>query len=246
MNGEQMEKIKNIIEESHSFGLFLKKDSNDHEFLAREALKKFLIKKDKTICYLPENSESFIKKWSSVLGDQNSSNSSASIISIHIPKGSAKIKEITYEDTDEALDLNIITENGEINPQEIIFEPKTANIDAVFCFGLTILPEPESIKKFGKQIPMPEREKIVFISNGEETIAKKILEMIQRAGDSFIDNETANLLFASLIAERICSFRQSREKTQETEQILLSFGADKKTVSEIAMESLSLDQLPII
>lgn len=245
MNGEQMEKIKNIIEESHSFGLFLKEDSNDHEFLAREALKNFLIKKDKTICYLPENSESFIKKWSSVLGSQNSSNSFASI-SIHIPKGRAKIKEITYEDTGEALDLNIITENGEINPQEIIFEPKTANIDAVFCFGLTILPEQESIKKFGRQIPMPEREKVVFISNGGETIAKKILEMIQRAGDGFINNETANLLFASLIAERICSFRQSREKTQETEQILLNFGADKKAISEIAIESLSLDQLPII
>lgn len=245
MNGEQMEKIKNIIEESHSFGLLLREENRDYELLAREALKNFLVKKDKTICYLPENSENFIKKWSSILGDQNSGNSSASI-SIHIPKGRTKIKEITYEDTDEALDLNIITENGEINPREIIFEPKTANIDAVFCFGLESMPEPENLKKFGRQIPMPEREKIVFISNNGETLAKKILEIIRRSGDDFIENGTASILFASLIAERICSFQQSREKTQEIEYELLRFGADKKIVGEIVMESLSLDHLPII
>lgn len=245
MNGEQMEKIKNIIEESHSFGLFLREGSLDHELLAKEALKNFLVKKGKTTFSLPENSESFIKKWSSVMGNQTSGNSSASI-SIHIPKGKAKIKEITYEDTDESLDLNITTENGELNPQEIIFEPKTANIDAVFCFGMENLPEPESIKKYGKQVLMPEKEKIVFISNGGETIAKKILEITLSAGDGRIDSETASLLFASLIAERISSLKQSREKTRETEQRLLDFGADKKIVSEIAAESLSLDQLPII
>lgn len=245
MNGEQMEKIKNIIEESRSFGLFLKEDSHDHELLAREALKNFLVKKDKTICYLPENSESFIKKWSSVLGNQSSGNSSASI-SIHIPKGKAKIKEITYEDADETLDLNIIMEDGEINPQEIIFEPKTAHIDAVFCFGMENLPEPENVKKYGRQVLMPEKEKTVFINNGEESITKKILEITLSTGNGHIDSETAGLLFASLVAERISSLKQSREKTRETEQRLLDFGADKKTISEIAAESLSLDQLPII
>ena len=240
-----MEKIKSIIEESHSFGLFLKEDPKDHELLAREALKSFLIKKEKTVLYLPDNPESFIKKWSSLLTDQNSNNAPNSI-SIHIPKGQTKIKEVTYEDTDEALDLNIITENGEINPQEIVFEPKTANIDAVFCFCLTTLPEPENLKRFNKQIPLPPKEKIIFINDNEETLAQKTFTLIKTLENDLSDNKTVSLLFASLTSERMCSYQQSREKTLEIEKDLIRLGADKKIISEIIMESLSLDQLPII
>ncbi|MBU2109583.1 hypothetical protein KKB71_01320 [Patescibacteria group bacterium] len=240
-----MEKIKNIIEESDSFALILKEKPEDHELIAREAIKNFLKNKGKAVYYMPDNPEEFINKWSPILIDPGNHSFSSSI-SIHIPKGQTKIKEINYEDTDDALDLNIITENGELNPEEIILEPKTTAIDAVFCFGVTDLSGIEKLKNLKKKIVLPGKEKIVFISHSEETCAQKILEIMRLIDSSPLDTKIATLLFAVLVAERMCSFQQSREKTMETERELMRFGADKKNVNEIIMESLSLDQLPII
>lgn len=245
MPEDQMEKIKNIIEESNSFALILKEKPEDHELIAREAIKNFLKNKGKTVYYMPDNPEEFVNKWSSILTDKWNHSFSGSI-SIHIPKGQTKIKEINYEDTGDALDLNIVTENGEINPQEIIFEPKTTAIDAVFCFGVTDLSDIEKFKNLKKKIALPGKEKIVFISHGEETCTQKLLEIMRLIDSGPVDSKTATLLFAVLVAERMCSFQQSREKTMETEKELMRFGADKKNVNEIIMESLSLDQLPII
>ncbi|MBU1160136.1 hypothetical protein KKD04_03070, partial [Patescibacteria group bacterium] len=105
MTTEQKEKIKNIIENSKSFGLFLKENAKDYEFLAREALKSFLEKKNKDTCSLPENPEEFIKKWNPVIGESKKNILPASNIIIHIPKDRTKIKEINYEDNGGALDL---------------------------------------------------------------------------------------------------------------------------------------------
>lgn len=239
-----MEEIKKIIENSNSFALVAKEEMEEYEFLSREALRNFLTNKKKTVHLIPENQSDFTDKWSAILSELKTPDLFESI-SIHIPKGKTKIKEINYEDTDEAIDLNIITENGALNPGEIILEPRTAGVDAVFCFNIPNQQSAENLLKLKTKIPFPGRNKIILINPGEETLAKKALAIMQTANNELIDNETATLLFASLIAERMCSHQQLKEKTMEIEKELLRFGADKSKIKDIVAKSLSLDQLPI-
>lgn len=242
MTTEQKEKIKNIIENSKSFGLFLKENAKDYEFLAREALKSFLEEKNKNTCSLPENPKEFIEKWSPVIGESKKNILPASNIIIHIPKDRTKIKEINYEDNGGALDLNIALENGNINPENIIIEQKNASFDAVFCLGCPPLEQPpENYKKL-----LPTKDKIIQIDQDEISLNEKVFKIINGIFNEPLDNKTATILFAGLVVERMCNYNQSKEKTQDTERSLMHYGAEKQNVFEIVSESLSLEQLPII
>lgn len=245
MTIDQAEKIKEIIENSKSFALIVKEDAGEQDFLAREALKNFLKNEGKLVCLVPQNPEDFKNKWSGVLSNEEDALPFESIL-VRIPKGKATIKEINYEDAGETFDLNIAIENGGLNPEEIILESKSSNIDAVFSFGISSHSDAENILKSKGKINPPAREKMFLFNPDEELLAKKILDLTQPAQGEPINDSLATVLFALMIVERMCALRQSKEKTAELEKDLVSLGADKNAVKNIITESLSLDHLPIV
>lgn len=241
MTGEQTERIKKIVEQSNSFGLFSDEKAEEHNLLAREALKAALREKGKNVFQIPESPEEFKNKWAEILPKSDDAPVIHSTL-IHIPKNRFQIKEISYEDNDDFFTFNIESENAPLNPKEIVFEPKTAQIDAVFCFGEPNIPQSGS----PENAALPPAEKIVSINKNNRAAAEKVYEIIDMiSGGTPLQDKVSSILYASLLLERIKPYQQSREKTLEMEQELLRLGAEKKVVGEIIANFLSIDRLPI-
>lgn len=241
MDGEQVNRIKEMAEQSNSFGLFSSKDAHEHDFLAREALRAALQDEGKTVIQIPEISEEFKNKWSTILPLSKNDAIYRSTL-IRIPKNRFKIKEISYKEDDIFLTLHIKSENEPVTAEDIFFETIPAQIDAVFCFGESKFLQNKGIAK----MQMPSAEKIIFINKNKEGAAEKIYEIIGIINkELFLKKEITNLLYASLVLERIALYRQSQEKTAKIEQDLLRAGADKKIISEILTDFLPLDRLPV-
>ena len=241
MTAEQTERIKKIVEQSNSFGLFLDEKAEEHHLLARKALKAALREKGKSVFQIPETPEEFKNKWAEILPDSGDNPIIHSTL-IHIPKSRFQIKEISYEDNDDFFTFNIESENAPLEPDEVVFESKPAVIDAVFCLG----EKGAAQNAFMTKISMPADEKIIFINKNDRTVAEKIYEIIGIINEqSLSDDKISSLLYASLLLERIKPYQQSKEKTRQIEQELLGRGAEKKVVGEIIANFLPVDRLPI-
>ncbi len=242
MNGAQAERIKEIVEQSDSFGLFMDEGNEEHILLARKALKAILQNEGKTVFQFPETPEHFKGKWSSILPAIEENPITHSTL-LHIPKKRFNIKGISYEDTDDFFTINIDAENNLLQREDIVFESRPAQIDAALCF----FDDPESLESAVQNISLPPKEKIIFINPSNGTLAGKIYDIARAIDENSVSrNNVSSLLLASLLLERVKTYRQSRDKTWQTEQDLLQSGADKKIVGEIISEFLSLDNLPII
>lgn len=227
---EQIDKIKELIEQSKSFALILDKNPEEYELLSREALKSALCLKGVFVYLLPKNDENFIEKWSAAISKFENTPPSY-FVSLNIPKKKFKIKEIFYESNDEFFTLNIGTEGGGLTPENIIFKPKATAIDAVFCFGSPEIKWSEITKD---EMSLPGKEKIVFITNKDKTIAEKIKDIISIIDEKLLsESNISTLLFAALILETDNFTRNISEKNISLAGVFLKSGAAKKVINEI-------------
>jgi hypothetical protein len=233
---EALEKIITIFQESKTFALLSKKNSEDHKLLSKEALKNALLDKNLKVLSLPERPD-FQKKWSSIIPEHNCPIFQQT--SIRIPKKQYKVKELTYEENDDFLSLVITSENGELNKGAVIFENVLPKIDAAFCF---FDPHESSIlEEFKDKIILPPKEKIIFLSSNDITFAEKISKIIKAvAPESYNLTATATLLFASLITETNNFIRPISQEVLRFGSDLLSLGAAKEEIKSVLNEEKTL------
>ena len=234
---EALEKIQIIFKESKTFALLSKLTGEDYKFLAKEALKSALLEKKLSVFSSPEIPE-FQKKWASVLFKEESA-SSPQQTSIRIPKNQYKVKELSYEEDDNFLSLVITSENGELDKNAIIVEPVPAKINAVFCFFDPH--DAEILQQAETKIILPPKEKIIFITSGEKTLAEKIFQIIKTVFPDFIlSSKIATLLFAALITETNNFVRPVSQEVLHFGSELLAAGADKELVKNILNEEKTI------
>ena len=233
---EALEKIITIFQESKTFALLSRKNSEDHKLLSKEALKNALLDKNLKVLSLPERPD-FQKKWNSIIPKRDLPLFRQT--SIRIPKNQYKIKELSYEENDDFLSLVITSENEELNKNAVIFENVLPKIDAVFCFFDPH--ETASLEELGNKIIFPPKEKIIFLTSNGITFAEKISKIIKAvAPESYQLTATATLLFASLITETNNFIRPISQEVLHFGGELLSLGAAKETIKTVLSEEKTL------
>lgn len=234
---ETLEKIQSLFQESKTFVLFSKKNCEDYKLLAKEALKQSISGKKLSVISLPEHSE-FRKKWSRMFPN-GENNVFSQQTSIRIPKNQYKIKELSCEENDDFLSLIVTSENGELNRNAVVFEPIPPKVDAALCFF-----EPRDadlLKEFEKQLILPPKEKIIFLTSNEKTFAEKVSQIIKTAfPDTYPLSIIPSLLFASLITETNNFVRPVSQEVLRFGSELLSLGADKETIKTILSEEKTI------
>lgn len=234
---EALERIQIILKEAKTFALLSNSQSEDYKLLAKEALKHILSEKQLSILSFTEHLD-FQKKWKAILSfPQN--NKFSQQTSIRIPKNQYKIKELSCEEDENFLSLIITSENGELNKNEIIFEPILPKADAAFCF---FEPSENLFKEFENKLILPSKEKIIFFTSNEKTFAEKIFQVIKTiAPEKFHLPYVATLLFASLIIETSNFIRPVSQEVLRFGSELLSSGANKETIKSVLDEEKTIN-----
>lgn len=197
---EQIGKIEKIMEDSKTFALLLDENFKDYEILAREALMITLKENGLNISLFPNNTKEFNEKWEHIIpGHYKNNSNSSKTTSILIPKEFYNIKEISFEEDNDFVSLNLDS-NQAIDKENIIFKEKLVVFDAVFCFGQ---PNYENLNKFTGLINIPPEEKVIYITQSEDkTISKKVSEIIEVINkETKLLKSVSTLLFASLLKE---------------------------------------------
>ena len=236
---EALEKIQAILKEVQTLALFSKKYSDDHKLLAQAALKHALENKKIKVLSLPDNQE-FKKRWGAILPDKSEEQSFLKKTSIRIPKSQYKIKELTYEDSDDFLSLIVTSENNELQKNEIAFESVPEKAEAAFCFFEPS--ETDLLREFENQLIIPPQEKIIFLTTGADiTFSEKISRIIKTiASDLFSSPQVSTLLFASLITETDNFIRPISQEVLRFGSELLSLGADKEKIKIILNQNKTI------
>ncbi|MGB9598836.1 MAG: hypothetical protein ACPLZH_03280, partial [Minisyncoccales bacterium] len=227
---EVLEKIQVILKESKTFALLSKKEAEDFQLLAKEALKVALSTKNLEIISLPQESN-FKEKWQELLA-KGPLLSPPSKTAVRIPKNLYKIKELKYEDEKDYLSLIITTENEPLDKNAVIFQPLRPKTEAAFCFFEP--KESDILDAFSSEIELPPKEKIIFLSKSEKTLAEKIFQIIKITIPHALSLvNVSTLLFASLIKETDNFSRPIEQEVLRFGSELLSSGADKEVVKKI-------------
>lgn len=243
MPSAQEEKIREIFERASSFALIFNRDAKEEVFLATEALKIFLQDKELKIYQHPETPKELKTKWLSILPAQKESLFLYST-SILIPKDKSAIQEISYDDDDKYVNINITSKNKEVAKENIVFKPKPLAIDAVFYFAGASGNEQisgEQLDYLSKKITIPKKEEIITIALSGEVVAEKIFNIINAIDPQAILEGTPipNLLLVSLAIETNGLKDRFNEKTLGLASVLLKMGADKKFMDELAKKENS-------
>jgi hypothetical protein len=225
-----VQKIKSIVEDSKSFALLLGDNFEEHELLAREALKIALHLKGLSPYLLPEVPKSFKEEWLPVLSSVKCGEATHSV-SIHIPKNLSTVQEISYEDGGDVFTLNIASDKKFLEKEDLIFEEKPLVIDGVFSFNQ---PDVADLSKFNAQISIPSKEKTIFINQNGKTLAEAVYDIIHAIDSKLLNQENIHTtLLASLLLETDCFHCNPSGSALTAGGLLLDIGADQKLVTEI-------------
>lgn len=219
-----MELAYDTITNAKSVALCLDNDSQEHDILCAEALGLAFDLQGANTHFLPDTPAHFKEKWGGILPARKKNDLIYST-RIRIPKTSANVKELTYDNDGSFFTLNIGAANCHINKDALICETGPANLDLVFFFR--------------KRNAMPifsieDKEKNIVISSDEKTLTEKTFDIIKKtSGQPLQNTQIATLLFSALMSET----NNLEEKTNPDLMILagtlLKSGADKITVKKI-------------
>lgn len=193
---EKVEKIQSLMENSESFAILLDKNPEEHELLAKEALKQTISSKNIPVLNLPQDSADFREKWSAIIKPATNTRFPQKT-SIKLPKGNS-VEEISYKKDGDNLAL-IITSNGhDITKENISLEKLPPEIGTVFCF----FENPTKIENYKNQLQFPDKENIIFITSDKKTLTEKISDIIKVFNPNALNNESISApLLASLLTE---------------------------------------------
>ena len=230
MESEKLKKIK-IILNKRNFGLFLRPNPLEEEFLAKEALRLALANAGKkTVCDWEEPAGLKLK-WQEIISFPDSEKTAmAETIKIKVPKKNG-IAEVSYEEENDFLAFLITPKSGEINSQEISIQKILPAPEAVFAF----FEKEEEFENIKNRRSLPSKENIILISADQHrSLIQKTSELIELLGEEiYRDKAIATLLFACLIAETENFNKRASKEILDLAGIFLENGADKETIKKI-------------
>lgn len=223
--------IKQTIEISQSAGLLVEKGAGEEFFLAKEALKTALLLKNLALISLPYETPVYAPKWRSFLTKEGAPVPQK--ISINIPKGKYPVKELKYDEDNDYFSILVTVQGTNFNKDDLIFKETLPKTDIIFYFCRDF--DSEKLNHFKTLIAIPEKENIVVVKPGEETVSEKVFEIIDSLG---FDNEILKtghlptLLFAAVFKETD-GFKNISQGAFRLTARLLELGADKETAENI-------------
>jgi len=240
MDNEKLKKIKAILNKK-SFGLFLRPNPREEEFLAKEALRSALESAGGKIICDSEGPTDLKLKWQEIISFSDSKKSAAAqTIKIKIPKKSG-IAEVSCDEEGDFLTFLITPKSGEIDSQEISIQKILPVPEAIFAF----FEKEEEFENIKNKQPWPAKENIVLVSaDFRRSLIQKISELIELLGKETYQNKaTATLLFACLIAETENFHKHTSKEILDLAGIFLENGADKETIKKIQFSRQPANQL---
>lgn len=229
MDNEKLKKIK-IILNKKSFGLFLRQNPLEEEFLAKEALRLALAKAGKKAICDWEGPTDLKLKWQEIIFFPDSKKTAmAETIKIKVPKKGG-IAEVSYDEEDDFLAFLITPKSGEIDSREISIQKILPAPEAVFAF----FEKEEEFENKNKR-PLPPKENIILISADQHrSLIQKTSELIELLGQEIYQDKTiATLLFACLIAETENFNKHASKEILDLAGTFLENNADKETIKKI-------------
>ncbi len=224
-----IDKIKSLIEDSQSFAILSDKNPENFEFLAKEALKTTINKKNIPIIELPQTHEDLKNEWSDIISKETLTKFPKKTV-VKLPKEKYKVKEVSYKDDPENVSFLITSENNTIEKEDVSLEEMLPCPDVVFCF----FENKNKIENFKNSLELLNREKIVFITQEGRTTTEKIFDILKIINSNILDEKNVvNLLLASLITE---TNNFSNKKTKETLSLgstLLENGGNQENILKI-------------
>lgn len=233
---EALNKIKSLIENSKSFGIFLGQNFEEHEFLLKEILEQIISMKNLPVLSFPNDAAPQKEKWATVLKErptvfipQKSS--------IMLPKDKYQIKELSYEEDDKYFSLVFTPQNGGLNKEDIIVSNMLPQVDMAFCF----FENEEKTEFFKDKVRMPSRERIIFVCAGEKTLTEKVFSIAGIFDPNFLrDKSLATLFYVALLKETASFSEKAGKEPLSLGSLFLENGADRKAVEAILEKEKSL------
>lgn len=222
-----MEKIKNLIETSRSFAVLSDENPEDHEILAKEILLSVIGEKNLPVINLPQGREFSQTKWAAMAKQKNNT-PLLQKASIRLPKGEYGIKEVGYNEDDGHYSF-LITFSGKnfLKKDDLVLENLPPKVDSVFC----LFEENSKLDNFSRELQLPEREKIVFITPNERALTEKIFDIAQIFNPNVLnDKDIVTLFFAALTKETNNFSERITAETLSLASLFLKNGAKKELV----------------
>ncbi|QQG45912.1 MAG: hypothetical protein HYY55_02940 [Candidatus Niyogibacteria bacterium] len=235
---QNQETLKNLIDSSVKILLASEPSADEATRLAMFALKNVLESLGKEVFLHPAPGEKFKEKFKEILPERFEREIPQKI-KIKIPKSSI-IDELRYEEEENFLSV-VVLPKGKIEPATIQIEKSPYDMDAAFCF---FAPQDSSLgedyesgwRKIAAPTAKPPGEKIVYLVNGEKTLAGKISDIHEAMdGSQSLPPLTATLLMASLVYETENFQGRCGPEAFKLANLLLELGADKKTLDKILL-----------
>jgi len=225
MNFQKTQQLSEEIKKAKSVALFLGKDYDEKDALAREVLGEVFHLNNIPVYFFPETPKDTKDKWSSILPSRQKDGLVYHTL-IHIPKTSFSIKDIGYENDDKFFTLNLGTNGGHIGKKDVFFESRSTEVDFAFYFG-----EENSGEEVGI---FTNKEKTLSIKKENGSVTEGVSKIIQAIKTKTLTDTTIpTLLYASLLLET----NNLDEKTKPDLLILagnlLKMGADKNKINNI-------------
>ncbi|MBU1179055.1 hypothetical protein KKB69_01850 [Patescibacteria group bacterium] len=224
-----IERIKPLIENSGSFGLLTDQNPEDHEFLAKEALKKTISQKFLPVLDLPRPHTELLEKWSAIIKPVQEIEFPKKTL-LKLPKSKYGIKEVAYKEDGENLALVITSDNGLISSNDISFETLLPETETVFCF----FENQAKLEKFQGMLQLPDNEKIVFLSPNRRTQTEKVFEIIKIFNPDILEDAgISSLLYAALVSETNNFSEKNTKEVLSLGSLLLENTIQHEIISEI-------------
>jgi len=226
-----IEKIELLINGSQNFGVFLNRDPEDHEFLAKEILKRTINKRGYPVLDLPADNLELTSKWQSLTSPFDVQLEFPKKTSIKLPREKYGIKEVSYkEQKDGDLSLIVTSQNSPLLNEDLLIEELPPEIDVVFC----LFNNSEKLENFKSQAKLPPNDKVVFLTSEGKTLTQKIFEITKLFDNNALDDPEINsLLFAALTTETNNFSEKIDEENLSFASSLLAKGADKAGVFKL-------------
>lgn len=229
-----MEKIRQLIGSSKSFGILLDPKPEEHEILLAEALKKIIYKKNlPVLCSpkladLPETQTREMTKWENLI-QTNDGVKFPQKTALNLPSEENDIQEVAYSKNNGKLSLVITSKTGISSLNEIQIEKLLPEPETIFCF----FENNKKLELFRNEMQIPNNENVIFITPDNKTVTEKVFDIIKMFDPDLRENEVCSLLYGALVTETNSFSLRTTGRMLKLGSILTENSMIQDSVSEI-------------
>lgn len=222
--------IKDIVDQSKSFAILLQENSEEHQFLLKEALAVAISAKSYPVMSVFKQPEEQLNLWLPLTADLPENKELPRKTSINLPKEKYNIKEVSYQEKDNNLSLIITSDSSVLKNEDITLETLLPEPEMVFC----LFENPSKTNLFQKHLTLPPEEKIIFLTSDKKTLVEKVAKIIKMFDNAGLEKKEINsLLFASLLLETDNFSKNVGAETLALASELIKKGTQEEIINEI-------------